>query len=465
MAIHGVACHVPASLSACRGPTRSQNTQNRLGFASSNGLSRVDNNQHSSSVRIGPFSFRQLKCNVHVIQGVQEARKPSGQTKLIRIRRKITCSASAREPFPWGQEHVPGEQAYAQHTIAEVLSTLDAFIREAERTKQKVDALGQRLDDHFRHAGLDGAPSSNEERSRAGDWGSSWESPPTRSTAGGRALLGANPSLANVSDAGASAWKAQLEFWRAQAFENSKAAEALARQLERSQARIAKLDLQQQQTQERRDEADYWRAQAAQASKGSQSMAEELRQSHAKVVELGRELQEAQARVKEQVTGREAAQARVTELGRQLRESQGQLERKEQLMAEASQSAAEELHCSQARAAELEHQLQRAEEMLKQDADGRTALHLAARRGDLDAVRLCVKKGDDINARDKGKYTPLILASIRGHHGVVRLLVERGADVDARDYMGDTALDWARRQGHSQVAWLLEEYSGGVVQQ
>ena len=65
--------------------------------------------------------------------------------------------------------------------------------------------------------------------------------------------------------------------------------------------------------------------------------------------------------------------------------------------------------------------------------DGDTALHRAAARGQVQAVRLLLERGANVNAGDDEGTTPLILASYRGHVEVARLLLERGAAVDAQE--------------------------------
>ena len=87
-----------------------------------------------------------------------------------------------------------------------------------------------------------------------------------------------------------------------------------------------------------------------------------------------------------------------------------------------------------------------------------TPLHLAATGGHIEIVRLLLEKGADINARDI-KGTPLHWAASRGHLEVVRWLVENGADINARDEDGRTALHWATGNDRSidVVGFLVEQ--------
>ena len=82
---------------------------------------------------------------------------------------------------------------------------------------------------------------------------------------------------------------------------------------------------------------------------------------------------------------------------------------------------------------------------------GATALMLAAglvktntsERDALDAIKLCVELGADVNAGDEAGETALHSAAYRGNDGalsIVRFLVEKGARVNAKDMFGWTPL-------------------------
>jgi ankyrin repeat protein len=88
---------------------------------------------------------------------------------------------------------------------------------------------------------------------------------------------------------------------------------------------------------------------------------------------------------------------------------------------------------------------------------GRTALHLAATAGKLEATRVLLAHGAPTEARDSDGYTPLILAGRYGRGDVVRALLAAGADVRAEDGAGHKASDAARHGGHAALADLLIE--------
>lgn len=56
--------------------------------------------------------------------------------------------------------------------------------------------------------------------------------------------------------------------------------------------------------------------------------------------------------------------------------------------------------------------------------DGETALIAAARRGQIEALRVLVGNGADIHARRKDKHTGMNVAALRGHKAVVTMLAE-----------------------------------------
>jgi ankyrin repeat protein len=80
--------------------------------------------------------------------------------------------------------------------------------------------------------------------------------------------------------------------------------------------------------------------------------------------------------------------------------------------------------------------------------DGRTALHVAAGWGykgasSLTVVRVLLKNGADINARDKSHQSPLHWAVQQGNKDAVELLLQNGADRAVRDSEGKTPLDYS----------------------
>jgi len=60
------------------------------------------------------------------------------------------------------------------------------------------------------------------------------------------------------------------------------------------------------------------------------------------------------------------------------------------------------------------------------NAEGRTALHLAAEAGRRDLVELLLERGADVNAADLQSRTPSGLAVLAGHADLADVLRERG---------------------------------------
>jgi ankyrin repeat protein len=73
---------------------------------------------------------------------------------------------------------------------------------------------------------------------------------------------------------------------------------------------------------------------------------------------------------------------------------------------------------------------------------GMTPLLFAARDGLLDAAKLLVEAGANINKADPNGITPLLMAITNGQLPVAQFLVDRGADLKAADWYGRTPL-WA----------------------
>ncbi|XP_047101524.1 ankyrin repeat domain-containing protein 23-like [Schistocerca piceifrons] len=86
---------------------------------------------------------------------------------------------------------------------------------------------------------------------------------------------------------------------------------------------------------------------------------------------------------------------------------------------------------------------------------GLTALHWAARRGDVEAARLLVGAGAAVDARDDYGLTPLHVAALSGRAEVAAALLVAGADRGATTRAGDTALDIARERNHRRLVEML----------
>ncbi|KAJ6751472.1 hypothetical protein OIU85_001954 [Salix viminalis] len=84
-------------------------------------------------------------------------------------------------------------------------------------------------------------------------------------------------------------------------------------------------------------------------------------------------------------------------------------------------------------------------QMGNRDAGGFYALHCAARRGDIDAVKLLMSRGYDVNVPDGDGYTPLMLAAREGHVSTCELLISHGAQCEMKNARGETALSLARK--------------------
>jgi ankyrin repeat protein len=79
----------------------------------------------------------------------------------------------------------------------------------------------------------------------------------------------------------------------------------------------------------------------------------------------------------------------------------------------------------------------------------------AAAVGHLDACRILLDAGADVNARQHGENTPLHTAAFRGDRELAELFFAHGADPSAKDVDGQTAADIARSRGSSQLSALL----------
>lgn len=94
----------------------------------------------------------------------------------------------------------------------------------------------------------------------------------------------------------------------------------------------------------------------------------------------------------------------------------------------------------------------------------RSALHCAVAGGSLDAAKLLVDHGADIDALDSEGATPLLTAVARGRMDIAEYLVEKGCDLDAKDtFLSRSPLHGAAIMGHSELASLMIDKGADVL--
>ncbi len=82
----------------------------------------------------------------------------------------------------------------------------------------------------------------------------------------------------------------------------------------------------------------------------------------------------------------------------------------------------------------------------------------AARAGDTARITEALTRGADVNAKARYDVTPLIFAAGNGRLDAVKLLVARGANVNALDtFYRASAVDMALGQGHTGIVVFLLE--------
>ncbi|CAM9522052.1 unnamed protein product, partial [Chrysoparadoxa australica] len=97
-----------------------------------------------------------------------------------------------------------------------------------------------------------------------------------------------------------------------------------------------------------------------------------------------------------------------------------------------------------------------------QNHKGITAMSVAAHKGQADIVKELIRVGADVNIESNNGSTPLIQASHFGHSEVVGLLLEANAQVDRPNNKGTTALMRATQEGNEEVVSLLTKAGADV---
>lgn len=81
------------------------------------------------------------------------------------------------------------------------------------------------------------------------------------------------------------------------------------------------------------------------------------------------------------------------------------------------------------------------------------------------AVRMHIRRGDDLDARDHRGFTPLMMAAAKNKVGICRLLLAAGVNPGLTDPSGRDALAIARAAGASESATLIGEVFSAAMQE
>ena len=91
-----------------------------------------------------------------------------------------------------------------------------------------------------------------------------------------------------------------------------------------------------------------------------------------------------------------------------------------------------------------------------------TPLHLASSKRSAKTVNILIHHGADVNAQNGNRSTPLHIAAsshLALEGTIVRLLLRHGANIDAKDSEDCTPLDIALLEGNSWIAKLLSDHN------
>jgi ankyrin repeat protein len=85
------------------------------------------------------------------------------------------------------------------------------------------------------------------------------------------------------------------------------------------------------------------------------------------------------------------------------------------------------------------------------DARRRTALLAATYANRIDAARLLIERGADVNAKDDMQDSPFLYAGAQGRLEILRMTLAAGADLKSTNRYGGTALIPAAHHGHVET--------------
>lgn len=91
------------------------------------------------------------------------------------------------------------------------------------------------------------------------------------------------------------------------------------------------------------------------------------------------------------------------------------------------------------------------------DTKGSLPIHLATLNGHLEAVKLLIANGADVNAGDGDNSTPIFCAGYRGYLDILNTLVDHGATIEVRDNLNVTPLLASAWGGNLDMVRFLGE--------
>lgn len=81
----------------------------------------------------------------------------------------------------------------------------------------------------------------------------------------------------------------------------------------------------------------------------------------------------------------------------------------------------------------------------------------SAKDGNTKVVELFLQAGMNVNTKNADGQTALMLAAYTGHIDTVKLLLKHGAYINVIDKFGDSALSWAAAESHADIVKLLKK--------
>ncbi|MDZ4737899.1 MAG: ankyrin repeat domain-containing protein [Rhodospirillaceae bacterium] len=103
----------------------------------------------------------------------------------------------------------------------------------------------------------------------------------------------------------------------------------------------------------------------------------------------------------------------------------------------------------------LSDTISRSADLEARDGDARTALMLATRANDIEAARLLIEAGADVNAKDSIKDTPFLYSGAEGLDDILVMTLGTGADLADTNRYGGTALIPACHHAHPSTVRIL----------
>jgi ankyrin repeat protein len=97
-----------------------------------------------------------------------------------------------------------------------------------------------------------------------------------------------------------------------------------------------------------------------------------------------------------------------------------------------------------------------------QNGDNCTLLMIACLYGHIELIRFLIKKGANLEAKDRVGHTAIMYIFAHNDINIIKLFIEKGSDLEVVDSFNKTFFDYLSKKASVEVENLLQEIKANV---